>query len=170
MIQNPPDFQISASCCTYAKKKVAEKALKDLNADLNIYGVRRLEGGARASAYKSCYTSSTEQKKRGVAEWRPLFWFNDEDKKTYENDFGVTHSKCYSEYGMKRTGCVGCPFNREIEEEIKIIKKYEPKLYAAAINIFGKSYEYTKKYKDFRKRMTEAEKNGFVQLQLFPNA
>ena len=54
---------------------------------------------------------------------------------------------------MKRTGCVGCPYNPNIIDELNVIQKYEPKLYTAAINVFGKSYEYTKKYREFRKEM-----------------
>ncbi len=63
----------------------------------------------------------------------------------------------YVEYGLKRTGCVGCPFNPRINEELEIIEKYEPKLYTAAVNIFGKSYEYTRKYREFVKMMNAKE-------------
>lgn len=59
---------------------------------------------------------------------------------------------------MKRTGCVGCPFNPRINEELNVIKQYEPKLYRAAMFIFGKSYEYTKRYRDFQKMMNEKNK------------
>lgn len=71
--------------------------------------------------------------------------------------YNVTHSKCYIEYGLKRTGCAGCPFGRDFEYELEVIKKYEPKLYKAVNNIFGKSYEYTRKYKQFCKEMKNSE-------------
>lgn len=168
IIENPPDFPVSSSCCYYAKKKVAKKAIRETDAELNIIGVRKAEGGVRANAYKNCYTIRND----GHSDWRPLFWFTDEDKRMYEIDFGVIHSKCYTEYGMKRTGCVGCPFNRKFKEELKIIQQHEPKLYKACINIFGKSYEYTEKFRNFQKKMIElekAEKIGFLQLQLIPD-
>jgi hypothetical protein len=72
--------------------------------------------------------------------------------------FDVQHSRCYTEYGLKRTGCVGCPFNPHITEELEIIKEHEPTLYKAVVNIFGKSYEYTKKYREFVKMMKAKEK------------
>lgn len=59
------------------------------------------------------------------------------------------HSKCYTEYGLKRTGCVGCPYGRDFENELEVVQKYEPKLYKAVCNIFKDSYEYTRKYKAF---------------------
>jgi hypothetical protein len=34
----------------------------------------------------------------------------------------------------------------------------EPKLYAAAVGVFGKSYEYTRKYRAFQKMMNAKEK------------
>ena len=54
-------------------------------------------------------------------------------------------------YLRKRTGCAGCPYGKDFEFELEVIKKYEPKLYNAVNNIFGDSYEYTRKYLEFRK-------------------
>lgn len=71
------------------------------------------------------------------------------DKLDYEKQRNVIHSKCYTEYGLKRTGCAGCPFGKNFEQELKIIEEYEPKLFKAVNNIFGDSYEYTRKYKEF---------------------
>ena len=63
--------------------------------------------------------------------------------------FNISNSKCYTEYGLKRTGCVGCPYGRDYKHELEVIKEYEPKLYKAVTNIFKDSYEYTRKYKEF---------------------
>lgn len=41
----------------------------------------------------------------------------------------------------KRTGCVGCPFNSHIGEDLKMIKQYEPNLYRACMDVFGESYK-----------------------------
>lgn len=46
--ENPPTFKISSKCCSYAKNKF----LKEHKFDLNCSGVRRAEGGIRATAYK----------------------------------------------------------------------------------------------------------------------
>lgn len=154
LIQNPPDFKISKKCCDYAKKKPAKRIIKELNADLDITGIRKSEGGLRGTSYKNCYS---KDKAKGCNTYRPLFWFNDKDKNEYEVYFNIVHSKCYTEYGMKRTGCTGCPYNRELEKDLEIIKEYEPKFYKAANYIFGRSYEYTKKFKEFQKMMNKKE-------------
>ena len=44
-------------------------------------------------------------------------------------------------------------------EELEIIRKFEPALYTAAQHIFGDSYEYTRKYREFQKMMKQKTKN-----------
>lgn len=146
MIQYPPQFKISNKCCQYAKKDISHKLIKDGGYDLSIVGIRKSEGGARSIAYKNCF----DEKDGECDNYRPLFWYDDKDKREYENVYDVTHSKCYTEYGLKRTGCCGCPYGRDFEYELGVIKKYEPKLYKAVIHIFGDSYEYTRQYREFR--------------------
>ena len=55
-----------------------------------------------------------------------------------------------AEYGLKRTGCCGCPFSKTLNFENNVLKEYEPKLYKAVMNVFKDSYEYTQQYKKFR--------------------
>lgn len=155
MMQNPPTYKISSKCCKYAKKDVIHKLIVDESYDLNIFGVRKAEGGIRSTSYKSCFDETDE-----CDNYRPLFWYTNSDKKDYQNHYGLKHSKCYTEYGLERTGCAGCPFGRDFEKELEIIKKYEPKLFVAVNNIFGDSYDYTRRYKEFCKMMNEKEKRN----------
>lgn len=144
MIANPPTFQISNKCCKYAKKDVVHKLIKDNEYDLEINGVRRAEGGIRDVMYKSCFDDNGDHDR-----YRPLFWYTNADKEQYEKHYAIVNSECYTKYGLKRTGCAGCPFGKNFEFELGVIKQFEPKLYAAVNNIFGNSYEYTRKYKAF---------------------
>lgn len=137
------------------KEKRISQIIKENNYDLNIVGLRKAEGGVRSTRYKNCF----DEKEDSCDIYRHLFWYKDQDKLDYENHYNVTHSKCYTEYGLKRTGYAGCPFGRDFEYELEVIKKYEPKLYKAVNNIFGKSYEYTRKYKQFCKEMKEKNRN-----------
>lgn len=157
IIDNPPDFKISNKCCKYAKKDPLKYFIKENDFDLCCSGVRKAEGGVRAGAYKNCFTDNSHKDDK-IDEYRPIFWYKDEIKRVYEKAFDVTHSKCYSEYGLKRTGCGGCPYGRNFEFELEVLKEYEPNLYKAVNNIFGKSYEYTRKYKEFAKNMDEMNK------------
>lgn len=149
IIENPPTFKISNICCKYAKKDVSHKLLSDFGYDLNIVGIRKAEGGARSAAYKGCFDENGKSKSNTYDNYRPLFWYKNSDKDEYDKHYGILHSQCYTEYGLKRTGCCCCPFGRDFEYELEITKKYEPKLFVAVNNIFGNSFEYTRKYKEF---------------------
>lgn len=152
IIENPPQFKISNKCCTYAKKNVGKKYIKENGCNLSIIGIRKSEGGARAGAYSSCFDPNNDADKNDIAYYRPLFWYKNEDEEQYDDLFGIKHSDCYGVYGLVRTGCVGCPYNRKIDEELKVIEMYEPKLLKAVNNVFQDSYEYTKQYHEFCER------------------
>lgn len=147
MIANPPTFPISNKCCLYAKKKPAKKYLDSQNCDMNCVGIRKSEGGARSTRYKTCFTSTTG----GPDQYRPLFWMTDEDKRDYEEHYGIVHSDCYRVWGMDRTGCAGCPFSKNYEQELELARQYEPKFYKAMNAVFGQSYEYRRQFEEFRK-------------------
>lgn len=128
---------ISDKCCNEVKKKTLDKYK-----GLHVIGLRKCEGGAR-SDLKSCYDVDN-------LKFYPILFLTEEMKKQYERDHKIVHSDCYEFYGLKRTGCAGCPFNREYMDELEIIRKYEPKLYKACMNIFGESYELTTQYNKFK--------------------
>lgn len=155
LMRNPPKFSISAKCCDYAKKNTATKIDKKYKCDLKILGLRKVEGGVRAGVYKSCYTKDTS---KGYSLYLPLWWWKEADKRYYEKRFDIVHSDCYEVYGMKRTGCAGCPFNRKVIEELSLIEKYEPKLHKACTTMFAESYEYTARFREFQKKFIAEEK------------
>lgn len=129
--------RVSARCCGVSKKKPMFAFLKSVNADLNITGERRAEGGQRAIVHKDCFEVA---KTHPWDKYMPLFFWDDETKEYYKEHEGIKYSDCYEVWGFKRTGCVGCPFASNIAYEIETMKKYEPKLAKACINVFGESY------------------------------
>ena len=153
MVENPPQFQISAKCCMYSKKKPAHEYRMNCGSDLECVGVRKAEGGVRAATYKNCFTPGDD-----IDRFRPMFWLSDGDKQDYEQQFNIIHSDCYTKWGFRRTGCVGCPFNPKVLSEIDIIEQYEPKMAKACKNIFGDSYEYVKQYRDYHAAKKRAKK------------
>ena len=140
----------------YTKKRVAKAFAAEIEAELAIVGVRQAEHGKRATAFKSCYSPAVSD----IAQFRPIFYFTDEDKRMYEDFCNVTHSDCYTVYGLHRTGCVGCPFGSQFEHELDVVKQYEPNLYQAANAIFGQSYDYTRKYRAFRDDFKQTRSRG----------
>lgn len=147
IMANPPSFRISNRCCDYVKKDPAHKVIRSGGYRMNILGIRRGEGGMR-SFLNGCFQHSAE-----VDVYRPLFWYTNAEKEQYEEVFQIQHSACYTEYGLTRTGCAGCPYGKNFEQELAVLEKHEPKLYAAATSIFKDSYEYTRKYRAFQKQM-----------------
>lgn len=55
LIKYPPTFLISDKCCKYAKKEVSKIYIKKNQCDLKIMGIRKAEGGIRATQYKMCF-------------------------------------------------------------------------------------------------------------------
>lgn len=156
IIKHPPSFKISDGCCKGAKKDTSKMIEKDLMPDLICIGIRKSEGGARSTAYKNCFTEVFG----GCDQFRPIFFFKKEDKKAYEKAFQIVHSKCYTKYGLLRTGCACCPYGKDFEKELLAAQTYESNLYKAANNIFKESYEYTRKYKEFCKHINEEKSRG----------
>ena len=149
MIENPPTFRISQKCCSGAKKETAARFEREERPDLVMVGLRRSENGIRSSRISGCFD---RPKGEGPARFRPLWWLTDGDIEEYCREYGVTHSLCYTEYGLKRTGCAGCPFGSRFEEELEAIKDREPRLRDAVCRIFGPSYDYIRAYREFKKR------------------
>ena len=145
-------FKVSGKCCDGAKKRPVKKYAKNNSIDLFIMGIRRVEMGARFTAYKNCFV---EAKKYKYSMYFPLFWWGDNDKRLFDDLMNIKHSDAYSVYGLLRTGCAGCPFGRKFKDELDVAQKYEPKLYKGINNIFANSYEWTRKYRNFIKEQKE---------------
>jgi len=141
-------FKVSGKCCDGAKKLPIKEYTKENDINLMILGIRKSEGGRRASTYKNCFVP---KRSYTYSMFFPLFWFKNEEKRLFDETLEIKHSDAYEVYGLKRTGCAGCPFGRNFEEELQVIKKFEPRLDKGIGNIFGKAYEWTRKYKEFSK-------------------
>ena len=152
----PPDFKISADCCTYCKKNVAHQIQKGY--DMVITGERRDEGGMRSVPRKDntslCFTETSS----GQYRLRPLYYVSDADKAWYKAYYGLRYSDAYEVYGLTRTGCCGCPISYKAIADLEMIRPYEPNLVKAAWNIFGKSYEYRQKYNAYKAERMAREK------------
>ena len=92
-----------------------------------------------------------------VDEYYPLYWLRNDDRAAYEELFGIRHSDCYERWGFTRTGCVGCPFNRRLFDDLDVVEQNEPRMAKAAKRIFADAYEYTRMYRDFRSEMRNLE-------------
>ena len=107
--ENPPEFKISADCCTYCKKNIAHQVQKGY--EMIITGERRDEGGMRSVPRKGeenkqmCFGETAS----GQYRLRPLYYVSDQDKAWYKEKYSIRYSDAYEVYGLTRTGCCGCP-------------------------------------------------------------
>lgn len=164
----PPDFQVSAKCCDYCKKQVAHSVQKPY--EMIITGERRDEGGMRSvprsEQWNETNTMCFSEQSDGKYRFRPLYYVTDKDKAWYKDYYGIKYSDAYEVYGLKRTGCCGCPISYKAVDDLEKIRPYEPNVVKAAWAIFGKSYEYRRKYNEYKAARMAAEKKG-DQLSFF---
>lgn len=131
------NIKVSEKCCEYAKKKPMKTYAKNNKIDLTITGERKAEGGLRAIKNASCFSIH----KNGDHKFMPIFWWSDNTKKIFKEFENIRYSDCYEIYGMKRTGCVGCPFGRNTADELKTMSIYEHDLYKLCLSVFGTAYQ-----------------------------
>ena len=156
----PPDFQVSAKCCNYCKKQTAHRVQKGY--DMIITGERRDEGGMRSvprsEQWNETNTMCFSEQANGQFRFKPLYYVTDKDKAWYKEYYNIRYSDAYEVYGLTRTGCCGCPISCKAVDDLEKIRPYEPNVVKAAWHIFGKSYEYRKKYNEYKaKRMSETK-------------
>lgn len=158
----PPDFKVSAKCCDCCKKQVAHRVQKGY--DMIITGERRDEGGMRSvprsEQWSETNTMCFSEQANGQFRFKPLYYVTDKDKAWYKEYYNIRYSDAYEVYGLTRTGCCGCPISCKAVDDLEKIRPYEPNVVKAAWYIFGKSYEYRKKYNEYKaKRMSEAKQD-----------
>ena len=163
--ENPPQFKISADCCTYCKKNCAHRVQKGY--EMIITGERRDEGGMRSVPRQGERNSSMcfAETASGQYRLRPLYYVSDSDKAWYKERYGIRYSDAYERYGLARTGCCGCPISHRAAEDLELIRPFEPNLVKAAWNIFGDSYRYRQQYNEFKARKMAEEKRMGEQVK-----
>lgn len=155
------DYKIANKCCEYMKKKPFTDFGKEMNMKGTFTGIRIAEGGARSLAYKSCTVFRKKGKKNEVMVM-PIFDWSDELLEEFIQEFNIKLSDAYEVYGASRTGCIGCPFSRTLQDDLTRLHHYEPKKYKAVIKWLGDVYidqnvkldfdeEYMKRYEERNK-------------------
>lgn len=91
---------------------------------------------------------------------------SDKDKEWYKETWGIKYSDAYEVYGMKRTGCCGCPISYRATDDLELIRPHEPKLVEAAWNVFGDSYRYRRKYVEYKAKRMRMEKELEGQMDI----
>ncbi len=132
------DFPIIASkdCCTVMKKKPFAKYARENGVRGFMTGIRKDEGGARelnAIVYdgkKRICTSLSH----GYIKKSPIIDWTNADINEFINQYDVPLSRAYTEFGMERTGCMGCPYSMNVDKSLEYLFYHEPNRYKASMH------------------------------------
>lgn len=153
------EYKIDNKCCTYLKTHSLYE-FKVFNQPKGcITGMRVAEGGARKNTLKNYYMVT---KKNGKEEIKvsPIYDWSDELQQQFLDYYNVKISRAYTEYGLTRTGCVGCPFAKNCGKELETAYLFEPEKYKEILSRFKLVYidqgillEFDKEYmEEFNER------------------
>lgn len=133
-----PDFKIKVSdkCCRKLKKEVADKWAEENKRPIKITGMRKAEGGLRTS-----HNACTVFDEGNLLKFHPLQpleesfidWFIAERKIELCELY-------YPPFNFKRTGCKGCPFSLDLQNQLYIMAVYFPEERKQCELIWGKVY------------------------------
>lgn len=119
------NFKIKCSdkCCFKLKKEPIGKWQKEHNKAICITGMRHDEGGLRASI-KGCVITD---KQGNIKKFHPLLVVNEEWEEWFIQKYNIKLCKLYYDpFNFKRTGCKGCPFSLDLQEQLDIMEQYLP--------------------------------------------
>lgn len=116
------NIKISNRCCYKLKKEVAHKYEKGNNRPIAITGMRNAEGGLRAE-HKGC-TIFSENK---LQKFHPLNPLSEDFIDWYIAEKNIELCELYyAPYNFKRTGCKGCPFSLDLQEQLDVMSVLLP--------------------------------------------
>jgi 3'-phosphoadenosine 5'-phosphosulfate sulfotransferase (PAPS reductase)/FAD synthetase len=94
---------------------------KEKNIPYTITGIMREEGGRRMKS--TCLAFSGKKLKK----FQPMVAITKEWEEWFIDKFNIQICDIYkSPYNFERTGCKGCPFNRNLQEGLDTLEKYFP--------------------------------------------
>jgi 3'-phosphoadenosine 5'-phosphosulfate sulfotransferase (PAPS reductase)/FAD synthetase len=134
-------FKISDRCCYEFKKDTILGWLRigykyEKYKSITITGMKSEEGGQRANMNCTVFNDGE------LVKFHPLAPLTDKWEEWFIKKYNIQLCELYyPPYNFKRTGCVGCPFNIKIKEELETLKRLLPSEYKRANLYFGKVYD-----------------------------
>ena len=129
-------LKISDKCCDELKKKPLEKYKKEHGYLYDIIGVMRDEGGQRDRAQCLAFCGNK------LKAFQPLAPVTKEWEDWFINEFDISICDIYKPpYDFERTGCKGCSFAIDIQNELETLAKYFPNEYKQCENIWKPVYD-----------------------------
>ena len=130
-------IKISDECCNELKKKPIRQWEKENNRPITLTGMRSEEGGYR-NYQKNCAVFKGKE----LVKFHPLKVVSNEWMDWFIEKQGIKLCKLYyPPFNFNRTGCKGCPFSLDLQEQLDVMEKYLPKERKQCENIWKPVYE-----------------------------
>lgn len=148
-------IKISQYCCIKLKKNPAKKWGRFNNKSIVITGMRREEGGQRNTL--NCIVTDKAGK---IKKFHPLAVVSEEWEEWIIKKYNIKLCQLYyPPYNFTRTGCKGCPFALDLQEQLTLMQLYLPNERKQCEIIWQPIYE---EYRKLNYRLNSSE-----QLKLF---
>jgi len=122
--QFSPDFKLKVSdkCCTRMKEEPLDNWAKENKKTCRILGIMQSEGGRRQTT--KCLAFKDNGK---FLSFHPLAPMNKDWEDWFIDEYSIEVSEIYKPpYNRERTGCKGCPFAIDLQEELEMLEKFFP--------------------------------------------
>lgn len=115
-------LKISHLCCQKLKKDPVHKWQRANNKSIYITGMRSEEGGQRRNM--NCILTNKEGE---VVSFSPLAVINEDFENWFLKQYNIKLCKLYyPPYNFERTGCKGCPFALNLQEQLDTMAMFLP--------------------------------------------
>ncbi|GEM_PF-756816 len=129
-------LRISDKCCKRLKEDPLTIWQKENNKPYSIIGIMRSEGGRRNRAQCLAFRGNE------LKAFQPLAPVTKKWEDWFINEFNIPICDIYKPpYNFERTGCKGCPFAINIQNELETLAKYFPNEYKQCENIWKPVYD-----------------------------
>lgn len=143
------NLKISDKCCYKLKKEPSQKWAKQHNKSIKLTGMRKSEGGNRINL--SCISGKKIHFLAVVSdEWENMFI------KKYNIKLCDLY---YAPYNFKRTGCKGCPYSLDLQEQLDLMRVLLPHEYKQSW------YLWRPVYKEYRRIGYRLEPRNLFNLE-----
>ena len=144
-------IKISDFCCRELKKKPIHKWEQENNRFVAMTGMRKEEGGTR-QLINGCVLTDKDGK---LKKFHPLLVVDDEWEDEFVRKNLIDICDLYKPpFNFKRTGCCGCPFALDLQEQLTIMENLLPNQRKQAEIIWKPVYE---EYRRLNYRLKKVE-------------
>ena len=115
-------YNYSNLCCQKLKKEPFKKYMKESGKRITITGMRKEEGGNRARL--NCVITDSNGK---IIKFHPLIVVDEEWENWFIDKYQIKLCRLYyPPFNFNRTGCKGCPYSLDLQNQLDIMAEYLP--------------------------------------------